>query len=208
MWSILDTAHEAFVSMDAAGRITGWNQAAQRTFGYSREDVEGRELAETIVPERYRAKHREGMARFLATGEHAVLDQRLELWALHRDGCEFPIEITIACGGDAGDTGDAGVSAAESADAGGGVAEPTLHAFLQDISDRQLSTRVLRAMQSVTTAMARADTPREALEALLDCLGEDMAWDVGAFGRWPMTAYWSWWQVGRQATWTRRSSSP
>jgi two-component system sensor histidine kinase/response regulator len=123
--SILDTAHEAFVSMDAAGRITGWNQAAQRTFGYSRDEVQGRELAETIVPERYRAKHREGLRHFLATGEHAVLDQRLELWALHRDGYEFPIEITITCGGDRGI----------------GTAEPAFHAFLQDISSASSARR-------------------------------------------------------------------
>jgi diguanylate cyclase (GGDEF)-like protein/PAS domain S-box-containing protein len=158
--SILDTAHEAFVSMDAAGRIIDWNAAAERTFGYARDEVVGRELAETIVPERLRQAHREGLQRFLRTGERRIIDERAELSALHRDGHEFPIEITISFTG--ADT-------------------PTFHAFLHDISERLLSDQVLRAMQSVTTAMARADTPQEALEALLERLGEDMGWDLGAF---------------------------
>src|SRR6185312_2223627 len=116
--SILDTAHEAFVSMDAAGRIIDWNAAAQRTFGYARHEVVGRELAETIVPERYRQAHREGLERILRTGERRILDERTELSAIHREGYEFPIEITI------------------SYTAGG---TPTFHAFLHDVSERRLS---------------------------------------------------------------------
>ena len=158
--SILDTAHEAFVSMDAAGRIIDWNAAAQRTFGYAHHEVVGRELAETIVPERFREAHREGLQRFLQTGEHKILDARAELSATHRDGYEFPIEITISYTGQE---------------------TPTFHAFLHDISERRLSEQVLRAMQSVTTAMARADTPEQALEALLGRLGQDMDWDLGGF---------------------------
>jgi diguanylate cyclase (GGDEF)-like protein/PAS domain S-box-containing protein len=158
--SILDTAHEAFVSMDAAGRIIDWNQAAERTFGYAREEVLGRELADTIVPERLRQAHRDGIGRFLRTGERRILDARTDLSAIHRNGDEFPIEITIW-------HGDAEA--------------PTFHAFLHDISERRLTEQVLRAMQSVTSAMARADTPQEALEALLQRLGRDMGWDVGGF---------------------------
>lgn len=175
--SILDTAHDAFVSIDAAGRIIDWNQAAERTFGYPRDEVLGRPLTDTIVPERYRQADRDGIQRFLRTGERTILNTRTELSAIHRNGDEFPIEITVRYDGDA----DA----------------PTFHAFLHDISERRLSEQVLRAMQSVTSAMARADTPREALEALLARLGEDMGWDVGAFwaladdGELELTAGWT-----------------
>ncbi len=174
--SILDTAHDAFVSIDAAGRIIDWNQAAERTFGYPRDEVLGRPLTDTIVPERYRQADRDGIQRFLGTGERRILDERTDLSAIHRNGEEFPIEITIWYG---------------DADA------PTFHAFLHDISERRLSEQVLRAMQSVTSAMARADTPQEALEALLERLGEDMGWDVGAFwaladdGALELTAGWT-----------------
>jgi diguanylate cyclase (GGDEF)-like protein/PAS domain S-box-containing protein len=175
--SILDTAHEAFVSVDAAGRILEWNQAAERTFGYPREQVLGRELAETIVPERCRRADREAIHGLLHTGEQTIADARTELSAVHRNGDEFPIEITVW--------------------PGDGTQGPTFHAFLRDISERRLSEQVLRAMRSVTSAMARAHTPQDALEAMLERLGEDMGWDVGTFwavaddGVLEVTAGWS-----------------
>ena len=92
---VVEGAQEAFVSIDAKGIIRSWNAAAESTFGWRREDVLGRELAETIVPERMRAAHREGLARFEATGGRAS-DRLLELSALHRDGHELPIELTIS----------------------------------------------------------------------------------------------------------------
>jgi two-component system, sensor histidine kinase and response regulator len=93
---IVETAHDAFISIDARGRITGWNSQAEASFGWARRDALGRELAETIIPERQRAAHRHGLERFLATGEGPVLGTRLELTALHRDGREFPVELTIS----------------------------------------------------------------------------------------------------------------
>ncbi len=93
---ILQTAHDAFVAMDCDGLITDWNPQAQASFGWSRDEVLGHELAETIIPERDRAAHRRGLARFLATGEGSILGQRLQLRALHRDGHEFAIELTIS----------------------------------------------------------------------------------------------------------------
>ena len=161
--SILDAAYEAFVRMDAAGRILDWNPAAERTFGFGRDEVLGRELADTIVPEGSRQAHRDGLERFLRTGEAALLGERTELSAIHRDGYEFPVEITIAY------------------ERSGEDGAPTFHALLHDISEQRLSEQVLRAMRSVTTAMARAETPQDALEALLERLGQDMGWDVGGF---------------------------
>ena len=63
-------------------------------------------MADTVVPERFREAHRSGLRRFLGTGEPTMLDQRVELSALHRDGHEFPIEMTISCAYEegAGDT--------------------------------------------------------------------------------------------------------
>jgi diguanylate cyclase (GGDEF)-like protein/PAS domain S-box-containing protein len=172
--------------MDAAGRIIDWNEAAQRTFGYTRDEVVGRELAATIVPERFRPAHSEGLQRFLRTGARGILDERTELSAIHRDGYEFPIEITISY-----------ARAGEGADASGRADNPTFYAFLRDISERRLSEQVLRAMRSVTTVMARADTPQTALEALLERLGQDMGWDLGGFwavaddGALDLTAGWT-----------------
>lgn len=94
--SILELTHSAFVSMDEDGRIAYWNARAVEMFGHERTEVLGKVLAETIIPERYREAHWQGLRRFLETGEGRVLDQRLEFSALRSDGREFPIEMTIS----------------------------------------------------------------------------------------------------------------
>lgn len=114
---IIETASDAFIAMDDKGLITEWNPAAEKTFGRSRDEILGRAVAETIMPERYRESHRNGLARFLETGEGPVLGKRLELSAIHRDGREFPIEITIV------PLEQSGVW--------------SFHAFLHDISERK-----------------------------------------------------------------------
>jgi PAS domain S-box-containing protein len=93
---ILDTAQEAFVAMNSAGEITGWNRAAEQTFGWPSEKALGRPLAEVIVPPRYREAHARGIARFLKTGKGPIMNKRIELMALHRDGREFPVEMTVS----------------------------------------------------------------------------------------------------------------
>ncbi|MGI8808589.1 MAG: PAS domain S-box protein [Acidimicrobiales bacterium] len=92
---IVETASDAFVGMDPCGAIVAWNGAAEALFGWSRAEAIGARLADTIIPIRYRAAHDQGLARFLDTGEAAVFGQRLELQALHRDGHEVPMELSI-----------------------------------------------------------------------------------------------------------------
>jgi len=92
---LIDTAHDAFVGIDSAGAIVMWNSQAERTFGWTRDEALGRNLAETVIPVTFREAHQRGMRHFHETGEAPVANQRLELVALHRDGREFPVEITI-----------------------------------------------------------------------------------------------------------------
>lgn len=92
---IIDTANEGFVSMDAEGFIVEWNPEAENMFGWSRDEAMRLKVSEIIIPKRFRQQHEQGLARFLATREAAVLNQRVELTALRRDGTEFPIEATI-----------------------------------------------------------------------------------------------------------------
>jgi diguanylate cyclase (GGDEF)-like protein/PAS domain S-box-containing protein len=92
---IIDTASYAYVAMDADGLITDWNQSAEQTFGWSREEVIGKSLADRIIPFAQREAHRRGLARFLETGQGPILGTRLEVNAVHRDGREFPVELTI-----------------------------------------------------------------------------------------------------------------
>ncbi|HEY3831232.1 MAG TPA: EAL domain-containing protein [Acidimicrobiia bacterium] len=92
---VLDNAADAFIATDAEGRITGWNAAAEYTFGWSRDEVDGLLVADVIVPPSLRDAHNAGMARFRQTGKAQVLGNRLELPARHRDGHELPIEIPL-----------------------------------------------------------------------------------------------------------------
>jgi len=93
--AVIDYAGDPYVALDEEGRITGWNLAAERTFGWAAAEVLGRPLAEVLVPERYREAHRAGLARFRSTGEGPMLGQRFELSALHRDGRELPVELAV-----------------------------------------------------------------------------------------------------------------
>jgi PAS domain S-box-containing protein len=93
--AILDSSLDCIVAMDHEGCITEFNPAAERTFGYDREIVVGKHLAEVIVPPSLREKHRTGFAHHLATGESRVLGRRVEMSALCADGREIPVEIAI-----------------------------------------------------------------------------------------------------------------
>jgi PAS domain S-box-containing protein len=160
--SILELTHSAFVSMDEEGRIAYWNARAEEMFGYQREQVLGKLLADTLIPERYREAYWHGLRRFLETGEGPVLDKRIELSALRSDGQELPVEITVS---------------ALPAQAGW-----SFHAFIADISERReaeherdlLLEKLQRALRGsehrlsvVVDALAEAVTIRGADDHLI-----------------------------------------
>ncbi len=92
---IVDNALDAVISMDAEGIITGWNHQSEDIFGWTRAEAIGERLETMIVPEQYRAAHRAGLKRLVDTGEAKLLKQRIEITALHKDGHEFPVELSI-----------------------------------------------------------------------------------------------------------------
>ncbi len=93
---VVETARDAFVAIDAGGRIVGWNRAAEATFGWPRAEALGRGLAETLLPAARRTAHRDSLASFLGHADGATLNRRFEITALHRDGREIPVEMTIS----------------------------------------------------------------------------------------------------------------
>jgi PAS domain S-box-containing protein len=90
-----ETALDGIIMIDRQGHITGWNNHAEKMFGWPRAEALGRELAELVIPERDREAHRHGMRRYIQTGMARVLNRRIEMAALHRGGHEFPIELAI-----------------------------------------------------------------------------------------------------------------
>ncbi len=92
---VANIAYNSVVAFDPDDRIIAWNLRAEEVFGIPREQALGRSLAETVLPERHRAAHREGLRRFRETGESPLVEQRLHLQARRSDGSELPVEMTI-----------------------------------------------------------------------------------------------------------------
>lgn len=131
---VLENAYDAYVGIDDAGLIIDWNRQAELTFGWSRGEVLGRSMHETIIPERLRTTYCADMARFLATGRAQAMSQRLQLTAVRRDGREFPIELCMR----------------EMRHNG----RRMLTAFLHDISERMQHEEALRASRATLQTVA------------------------------------------------------
>jgi PAS domain S-box-containing protein len=161
---IINTALDAVVVMDGQGLIKDWNPQAEKTFGWSRAETMGRPLSETIIPEQYRQAHDQGLKRFLETGDGPVLNKRIEITALHRQGHEFPVELTIS-----------------PLRSGNTV---TFSAFVRDITERQNAEAELKkAKESAEAAnLAKSEflasmsheirTPMNAIVGMADLLWE------------------------------------
>lgn len=92
---ILESAIDGVISIDATGIVTEWNKQAEIIFGFTAEEAIGKLLTETIIPENFRVAHERGMKHYLSTGEGPVLNQKIEISAIRKDGTEFPIELAI-----------------------------------------------------------------------------------------------------------------
>jgi PAS domain S-box-containing protein len=138
--AMLESALDAVVTMDHRGRIVGWNHAAETTFGYHSDEAVGQDMADLIVPSSLRPAHRQGLARFLETERAVVLDRRLELTGLHKNGTEFPVELTITRIGLPGPA--------------------TFTGYLRDITDRRRAEEELRASRARLVEVADAERRR------------------------------------------------
>ena len=93
--AMLSTALDAIVTIDSEGKVHDFNAASEKLFGYTREEALGQDMAELIVPEKYRDAHREGIRHWHATGEANVFGIRIEIEAQDKSGKVFPIELAI-----------------------------------------------------------------------------------------------------------------
>jgi PAS domain S-box-containing protein len=138
--AMFEAALDAVVTMDHTGRVTGWNHAAETTFGYRANEVIGREMADTIVPPSLRAAHRQGLARFIETEHPVILDKRLELTGMHKNGTELPVELTITRISLPG--------------------PPMFTGYLRDITDRKRVEAELRASRARLVEIADSERRR------------------------------------------------
>jgi adenylate cyclase len=93
--AIVRSATDAIVTADSRGVVVSWNKAAEAMFGYEEAEIVGSSLT-IIVPERFRTAHEAGLGRVVSTGETRITGSTVEVWGLHKDGSEFPIELSLA----------------------------------------------------------------------------------------------------------------
>lgn len=92
--SVIESTNDAIIIADSSGFITLWNKGAAQIFGYTKEEVLGKNM-QIIIPQNARKAHELGMKRYLQTKEAKVLGKTLELTGLRKDGSEFPIEMSL-----------------------------------------------------------------------------------------------------------------
>ncbi len=92
---LLESAPDAMVIVDQAGRITLVNRQTEALFGYSRDELLGREV-EILVPERFRAAHPEERRDFTKAPRPRAMGEGRDLYGRRKDGTEFPVEISLS----------------------------------------------------------------------------------------------------------------
>jgi PAS domain S-box-containing protein len=93
---ITDSAQDAILMMDPQGCVSFWNPAAERLLGYPADEVLGQNLHELLAAERYRGAHRQAFPEFQRTGRGQAVGQTLELHALHKDGREITVAVSLS----------------------------------------------------------------------------------------------------------------
>ncbi len=151
--AILRSALDCIVTFDLDGKITEFNPAAERAFGYTQQEALGREMASLIIPEMLRESHRRGLALYNATNAGPGQGRRMELKARRADGCEFPVELAISRIIIDG--------------------KPMFTAYMRDITERQQAARITSELAAVVAYSN---------DAIVACTldGTIVSWNVGA----------------------------
>jgi len=93
--TVLDAAPDAFILVDASGTVRFANQQVTALFGYRRDEVIGLPI-EALIPEPARARHAEHRRQYMGVGERRLMGVSLDVFALHQDGHQFPVEVSLS----------------------------------------------------------------------------------------------------------------
>ena len=155
---------DGIIIINALGKVVEFSDSAERIFGYTKEDIIGKDMSAMIVPQRYREAHNNGMARMRDTGEANILGQRIEIEALRADGVEFMSELAIS----------------RSRSAGGDI----FIAYIRDISKAKAAEKALTdakdaaelankaKTQFISSMSHEIRTPFNAVLGILELLGD------------------------------------
>ncbi len=161
--SIVEVALDGIVTADHAGRVIEFNPAAERIFGYRRDEILGKPLNELIVPPALRTAHDRGWQRYLDTSAVTLLGKRIEVPAMRADGSEFPIELAVCVIGQSG--------------------PPVFNAYLRDLTEQKAAEAALLEQARLTTLtadIAIALTRGDDVRGILQHCAESMVQHVDA----------------------------
>ena len=153
--ALFEAALDGVMTMDHEGRLIDMNGVAEQMFGHVRSEAIGRAIAELVVPAALRMSHREGLRRYLETGEGNVLGRRIEITAMRADGSEFPVELGVA---------RAGTSE-----------PPVFTAFVRDITERRRRDAALRLLARAGIALGSSLDAERTLNAVAELAIPDLA---------------------------------
>jgi PAS domain S-box-containing protein len=159
--AILEASPDGIVIIDIHGRILEFNPASQRLFGYSREAVLGRDLAETVIPPRLRRAHVQGFGAYRVTGQAGATGQRREITAMRADGSEFPAELAVCPVNHYGSQAFVG--------------------FLRDLSEKKKAEGLRNAQHQITRTLAQSEGLADGIPRVLKTVCQQFGWVTAHF---------------------------
>ena len=145
--SIIEGASDAFVGIAQAGYVTEWNRAAEKAFGWRRDEAIGRPLTDLIIPPEFRQAHVDGLGRMRRGGRGRILGQPVELMAQTKTGTLLPVELTVWQDGVAGE----------------------FYAFIRDVTERARTAVRHDQVAAAQLAIAKIElSPAKVMQAICD----------------------------------------
>ncbi|KYG70311.1 hypothetical protein AZI85_14315 [Bdellovibrio bacteriovorus] len=156
--AILNSANDAFIAIDTNSRIREWNVQAEKTFGWTREEVIDKRLTDIIIPEDYHKAHLQGLDRFRLTGEGPIINKRIEVPAKHKSGLIIMVELTVY--------------PIRRKD------ELIFGAFLRDITEKKHEDQLNILQYQITRILTEESTLKAAVPRILETLGVGLKWPL------------------------------
>lgn len=157
---LIEIARDAIVGINENGIVSVWNNAAETLFEYSKDEIIGQQIT-AIIPERYRMQHKDGLRRFVSTGQPSIMNSTVEVSGITKEGVEVPIEMSLAFQKDED-------------------GKYFFIAIIRDLTERKKSERRLKAQHAVTQALSESKSLKIALQKTLQVVCEALHWDFGS----------------------------
>lgn len=159
--SVLDTAQDAYVAVNADGVVQAWNSEATALFGYDEAEASGQVLADLIIPSEEHERDRQRRAKLISEAIHGGHIEPYVMWVQDKSGRRHLVEVsasTVRRGSDW-----------------------LLSLFTRDVTERSMREKQLRAEETVSRTLAEADARTDLIKPIIIALGESFEWPLGCF---------------------------